>query len=185
MVPETVGELRKVLAAASTPPIMGICLGNQLLALAAGASTYKLPFGNRGHNQPALHEDTGRCFITTQNHGFAVRTPLPAGWAPLFTNANDGTNEGIVHETRPIFSVQFHPEHMAGPEDMEGLFDVFNGLVRAKGGSARDALKDALQFHPKTDVSRKAVNKVTYFAVLLPLPGQEWIGRCWCWAPAG
>ena len=87
-------------------------------------SSYR--YGNRGHNQPCLHDDSGRCFITTQNHGFAVDvTSLPSDWSVLFTNANDGTNEGIVHKTRPFFSVQFHPEAMAGPQDLEGLFDVF------------------------------------------------------------
>ena len=83
-------------------------------------------YGNRGHNQPCIHEDTRRCFITTQNHGFATDvTSLPSDWSVLFTNANDGTNEGLVHNTRPFFSVQFHPEAMAGPHDLEGLFTVF------------------------------------------------------------
>ena len=83
-------------------------------------------YGNRGHNQPCVHEDSQRCFITTQNHGFAVDvTSLPSDWSVLFTNANDKTNEGIVHKTKPFFSVQFHPEAMGGPHDLEGLFDVF------------------------------------------------------------
>ena len=83
-------------------------------------------YGNRGHNQPCTHSTTGRCFITTQNHGFAVNTEaLPSDWSILFTNENDKTNEGIVHNSRPIFSVQFHPEHMGGPRDLELLFDVF------------------------------------------------------------
>ena len=86
-------------------------------------------YGNRGHNQPCIHEGTPgtlRCFITTQNHGFAVDTScLSSGWSNLFTNANDGSNEGIVHSSRPFFSVQFHPEAMGGPEDLEVLFDVF------------------------------------------------------------
>ena len=83
-------------------------------------------YGNRGHNQPCLHDDSGRCFITTQNHGFAVDvSSLPSDWSVLFTNANDSTNEGIVHKEQPFFSVQFHPEAMAGPQDLEGLFDVF------------------------------------------------------------
>lgn len=83
-------------------------------------------YGNRGHNQPCTHTDTQRCFITTQNHGFAVNvTSLPPDWSVLFTNANDGTNEGVVHHSRPFFSVQFHPEAMAGPLDLIGLFDVF------------------------------------------------------------
>jgi carbamoyl-phosphate synthase/aspartate carbamoyltransferase/dihydroorotase len=83
-------------------------------------------YGNRGHNQPCTHATTGRCFITTQNHGFAVNTEaLPSDWSILFTNENDKTNEGIIHNSRPIFSVQFHPEHMGGPRDLELLFDVF------------------------------------------------------------
>lgn len=83
-------------------------------------------YGNRGHNQPCTHFNTQRCFITTQNHGFAVDpTTLPSDWSILFTNENDGTNEGLVHNSRPIYSVQFHPEHMGGPRDLEVLFDVF------------------------------------------------------------
>lgn len=83
-------------------------------------------YGNRGHNQPCIHDDSQRCFITTQNHGFAVDvTSLPSDWSVLFTNANDGTNEGIVHNTKPYYSVQFHPEAMGGPHDLEWLFDIF------------------------------------------------------------
>ncbi|NWH75885.1 PYR1 protein, partial [Piaya cayana] len=122
----TVSRLRQVLDAPQPKPVFGICLGHQLLALAIGAHTYKMKYGNRGHNQPCLHEESRRCFMTAQNHGFAVEaSSLPPGWAPLFTNANDGSNEGIVHEHKPFFSVQFHPEHRAGPTDLEGLFDVF------------------------------------------------------------
>lgn len=88
-------------------------------------------YGNRGHNQPCTHSTTQRCFITTQNHGFAVDpSTLPSDWSILFTNENDGTNEGIVHSSRPIYSVQFHPEHMGGPRDLEVLFDVFLDLCR-------------------------------------------------------
>lgn len=121
-------NLRKFLAQdrASTVPVMGVCLGNQILASAVGAKTYKLKYGNRGHNQPCVHADTGRCFLTSQNHGFAVDSEtLPHDWKVLFANANDQTNEGIVHRTKPHFSVQFHPEHTAGPADLENLFDVF------------------------------------------------------------
>jgi len=111
-------------------PIMGICLGHQLLALAAGATTYKLKFGHRGHNQPCLEEGTRRCFITSQNHGFAVDpASLPQGWEPWFTNANDGSNEGIRHRTRPFLGVQFHPEGAPGPVDSKHLFDLFLSLV--------------------------------------------------------
>ena len=112
-------------------PIMGVCLGHQLLALAAGAKTYKLKFGHRGHNQPCLEAGTGRCFITSQNHGFAVDpNSLPEGWEPWFTNANDGSNEGMRHRSRPFLSVQFHPEAAPGPVDCQYLFDNFLSMVR-------------------------------------------------------
>jgi len=107
-------------------PIFGICLGNQILALAAGGDTYKLKFGHRSQNQPCLEEGAERCYITSQNHGYAVdpRT-LPRGWRPWFTNANDGTNEGLFHERDPFRSVQFHPEACPGPVDTAFLFDRF------------------------------------------------------------
>ncbi len=111
-------------------PIFGICLGNQLLALAAGGDTYKLPYGHRGHNQPVVEVGTTRAFITSQNHGFAVDTAsLQGEWEPLFVNLNDGTNEGLRHTRRPFFSVQFHPEASAGPTDTEFLFDRFIDLM--------------------------------------------------------
>jgi len=120
----TVGTVRKLLREAV--PLFGICLGNQLLALAAGGDTFKLKFGHRSQNQPCLEEGTKRCYITSQNHGFAVdTTTLPRGWAPWFRNANDGTNEGIRHRRLPVFGVQFHPEACPGPTDTEFLFDTF------------------------------------------------------------
>jgi carbamoyl-phosphate synthase small subunit len=112
-------------------PIMGICLGNQLLGMAAGGTTYKLKYGHRSHNQPVLLNGTNRCFITSQNHGFAIDDKtLPADWEPLFINVNDNTNEGIRHKTKPFFSTQFHPEASSGPVDTEFLFDDFMENVK-------------------------------------------------------
>ncbi len=111
-------------------PIFGICLGNHILALAAGANTYKLKFGHRSQNQPCLELGTNRCYITSQNHGYAVdSSTLPEGWKPWFVNANDGTNEGIRHQTLPYMSVQFHPEATPGPVDAGFLFDNFVDML--------------------------------------------------------
>ena len=124
----TIDHLRKAIK--DEKPIFGICLGNQLLALADGASTYKLKYGHRSHNQPVRMVGTNHCFITSQNHGFAVdNATLREDWEPLFINLNDGTNEGIRHKTKPFFSTQFHPEASSGPTDTEFLFDEFLNLI--------------------------------------------------------
>eukprot|EP00124_Ichthyophonus_hoferi_P000409 Ihof_evm2s15 gene=Ihof_evmTU2s15 len=120
----TIENIRKALQ--GSKPIFGICLGHQLLSLASGAVTQKLKFGNRGHNIPCIDMRSGRCYITTQNHGYVVDVnSLTSGWQPLFINANDDTNEGIYNTEKPFFSVQFHPESTPGPRDTEYLFDVF------------------------------------------------------------
>ncbi|ORY96495.1 isoaspartyl dipeptidase-like protein [Syncephalastrum racemosum] len=131
MMEVTYTRLRKVLEEGKKP-IFGICLGHQLLALAAGAKTSKMKYGNRGQNIPCTNTISGRCYITSQNHGYAVDAgSLPENFQELFVNANDGSNEGIIHKSLPIFSVQFHPESTPGPRDTEFLFDVFINNVKA------------------------------------------------------
>ena len=111
-------------------PIFGICMGNQLLSKAGGAKIYKLKYGHRSHNQPVRMVGTERCFITSQNHGYAVdNNTLGEDWEPLFINMNDGSNEGIRHKRNPWFSAQFHPEAASGPTDTEFLFDEFVKLL--------------------------------------------------------
>ena len=126
----TIGHLQKALQ--RDKPIFGICLGSQLMGLAAGGDTFKLKYGHRSHNQPVKLTGTQRCYITSQNHGFAVDpATLPAEWTVLFENLNDGTCEGIRHQTKPFFSTQFHPEAAGGPQDTEFLFDDFLKAVVA------------------------------------------------------
>ncbi|UCD14463.1 MAG: glutamine-hydrolyzing carbamoyl-phosphate synthase small subunit [Thermoplasmatales archaeon] len=107
-------------------PVLGICLGSQILALAAGANTYKLKYGHRSHNQPCVEVGTKRCYIASQNHGYAVDSDtLPEDWREWFYNNNDETNEGVIHISKPFFGAQFHPEASPGPDDTEFLFDMF------------------------------------------------------------
>lgn len=118
-------------AVAIGKPIFGICLGNQLLSVAAGGTTYKLKYGHRSHNQPVLMVGSNRAMISSQNHGYAVDTAtLGEDWEPYFINLNDGTSEGIRHKSKPFFSVQFHPEATSGPVDTEFLFDTFIEAVK-------------------------------------------------------
>jgi carbamoyl-phosphate synthase small subunit len=118
----TIETVKKIMA--KKIPLLGICLGNQILALASGGDTYKMKFGHRGQNQPCEMVGTKKCFLTTQNHGFAIGK-IPQGFHPWFVNANDNTNEGIIHEKLPFMSVQFHPEACPGPTDTEWVFDEF------------------------------------------------------------
>ncbi|KAK3621542.1 Carbamoyl-phosphate synthase [Elasticomyces elasticus] len=163
MMADTVKHIATAMEEARTP-IFGICLGHQLLARAAGADTLKMKFGNRGHNIPCTNLLSGKCYITSQNHGFAVDADtLPKDWTELFVNANDHSNEGIRHVSRPYFSVQFHPESAPGPRDTEFLFDVFiktilNAIEDPKtlqqpvsfpGGDAMENAAKNPKLHPK------------------------------------
>jgi carbamoyl-phosphate synthase small subunit len=121
---DTIDNLRKSLD--EEKPVFGICLGNQLMALASGADTYKLKYGHRSHNHPVLRVGTNKAYITSQNHGFAVdNKTLGKEWDPYFININDNTNEGMIHRKKPFFSTQFHPEASGGPTDTDYLFDIF------------------------------------------------------------
>ena len=126
--PMLLKPLHKIIAKALKleKPIFGICLGNQVMAISAGAKTFKLKFGHRSQNQPCAEEESGHCYITSQNHGFAIKeSTIPKGWKVSLRNLNDQTVEGIRHETLPYFSSQFHPEHAPGPSDTEHFFDDF------------------------------------------------------------
>ena len=124
---KTINNVKKIIA--RKIPILGICLGNQILGLAMDGTTYKLKFGHRSQNQPVVERDTNKCYLTTQNHGFALKK-IPSDFKEWFYNANDNTNEGIIHNSLPFMSVQFHPESSPGPLDTDWIFDYF--LNRAK-----------------------------------------------------
>lgn len=177
MMEETVKHISKALTEARTP-VFGICLGHQLMARAAGANTLKMKFGNRGHNIPCTNLLSGRCYITSQNHGYAVdSSTLPSGWEELFVNANDGSNEGIRHVNRPFFSVQFHPEHAPGPQDTEFLFDVFINTIQ-KTINDPSLLSKPVEFPGGTlEENEKAHPRVTPQKVLVLGSGGLSIGQ--------
>lgn len=159
-------------------PIFAICLGHQLLARAAGAHTMKMKFGNRGHNIPCTHSISGKCYITSQNHGYAVdATSLPTGWEELFVNANDGSNEGIRHISRPYFSVQFHPESTPGPRDTEFLFDVFVDAIKESTTSVEAHLRPVSFSGGTTDKNERLHPRVIARKVLLLGSGGLSIGQ--------
>ena len=110
-------------------PTMGICLGNQIIALGAGGSSYKLKYGHRGGNKTVINPKTNQCYITSQNHGFCVKDFEQGGFSEFLVNIDDNSNEGLIHENKPIFAVQFHPEASPGPLDSLYLFDKFIELM--------------------------------------------------------
>ncbi|EMP24290.1 Carbamoyl-phosphate synthase [ammonia], partial [Chelonia mydas] len=154
---ELIQNLKKVLKSDRKEPLFGVSMGNLVTGIAAGATSYKMPMANRGQNQPVINLLNGQAFITAQNHGYALDSnTLPAGWKPLFVNVNDQTNEGIMHETKPIFTAQFNPEASAGPTDTEFLFDSFISLIkRGKGTTVASVLPK-----PTAVASRLEVSKV-------------------------
>lgn len=151
-----VQNLKKVFNSDRQEPVFGVCMGNEIAALAAGAKTYRLPMANRGQNQPVLNKMNGQAFITAQNHAYGVdANTLPAGWKPLFVNANDKTNEGIMHETKPIFTAQFQPEASPGPVDTEFLFDVFMSMIKkGKGTTLASVMPKPALVPSRIDVSK-------------------------------
>ncbi|VDO79151.1 unnamed protein product [Soboliphyme baturini] len=152
MCTDLIVQIRRLISLSdNVTPMMGVCLGHQLIALAADAETYKLDYGNRGHNQPCVFVDSDRCIITAQNHGYAVKNAsLKKNWEVLFVNANDQTVEGIAHKRLPIFGVQFHPEHCAGPVDAEFLFDLFmNDVYKFKNGKTTTPVRQSIGHYLK------------------------------------
>ncbi|OQE45055.1 hypothetical protein PENCOP_c002G06541 [Penicillium coprophilum] len=173
----TTKNLAKMFEDARTP-VFGICLGHQLIARAVGAQTTKMKFGNRGHNIPCTSMLSGKCHITSQNHGYAVdSSSLQNGWEELFVNANDGSNEGIRHTSRPFFSVQFHPESTPGPRDTEYLFDVFINTIQSTIASP-EALKLPVSFPGGTKAENiQAAPRVSVKKVLVLGSGGLSIGQ--------
>ncbi|KAL2827533.1 hypothetical protein BDW59DRAFT_143926 [Aspergillus cavernicola] len=173
----TVNNLKKTFKESRTP-VFGICLGHQLIARSVGAQTMKMKFGNRGHNIPCTSMVTGKCHITSQNHGYAVdSSTLPSDWQELFVNANDGSNEGIRHTSRPFFSVQFHPESTPGPRDTEYLFDVFINAIKDTISSP-EALQKPVHFPGGTVAENtKAAPRVSVKKVLILGSGGLSIGQ--------
>jgi len=129
MCKETIENVKKTIE--QDIPTLGICLGNQILGLAIGAETYKLKYGHRSQNQPCMLSGKKNCYITSQNHGYAVKaSTLPQDWEEWFYNNNDKTNEGIRHKTKPFFGSQFHPEASPGPDDTEFIFEQFIKMIK-------------------------------------------------------
>uniref|UniRef100_A0A8C3JEF9 carbamoyl-phosphate synthase (ammonia) n=1 Tax=Calidris pygmaea TaxID=425635 RepID=A0A8C3JEF9_9CHAR len=153
---EVIQNVRKVLESNRPEPLFGISMGNLITGIAAGATSYKMQMANRGQNQPVLNAVNGQAVITAQNHGYAIdSSTLSPGWKPLFVNANDQTNEGIMHETRPIFTAQFYPDANPGPRDTEFLFDSFISLVkRGKGTTISSVLPKAGATASRVEVSK-------------------------------
>uniref|UniRef100_A0A8C3L1J2 carbamoyl-phosphate synthase (ammonia) n=1 Tax=Chrysolophus pictus TaxID=9089 RepID=A0A8C3L1J2_CHRPC len=153
---EVIQNVRKVLESNRPEPLFGIGMGNLITGIAAGATSYKMQMANRGQNQPVLNAVNGQAVITTQNHAYAIdSSTLPPGWKPLFVNASDQTNEGIMHETRPIFTAQFYPDANPGPTDTEFLFDSFISLIkRGKGTTIASVLPKAGATASRVEVSK-------------------------------
>lgn len=148
MMTELINNIKKMLE--KNIPIFGICLGHQILALASGAKTYKMKFGNRSMNQPVIDLRDMKCYITSQNHGYAVdESTLSNNWKPLFINGNDHSNEGIINKFKPFFSVQFHPEGNGGPEDTNFLFETFISLINTGRFSV-----NTIKFHIKENIDK-------------------------------
>ncbi|NWW01668.1 CPSM synthase, partial [Oreocharis arfaki] len=153
---EVIQNVRKVLESNRPEPLFGISMGHLITGIAAGATCYKMQMANRGQNQPVLNAVNGQAVITAQNHSYAIdSSTLPPGWKPLFVNANDQTNEGIMHETRLIFTAQFYPDANPGPRDTEFLFDSFISLVkRGKGTTISSVLPKAGVTASRVEVSK-------------------------------